>query len=1336
MMRFSNHRAAGRLPGLVIMLAMGAFLALSGVATHSRAGELVQNGSFETGAFSGGWVHGAGNTSGYLDPSYADHAVVLDLPWNGNYSALLGFKYTAQLANRFGFMYQDVAIPTNISQATLSFKFRVQGYDGVNYDPFIVEVRNPANNNTLATVVNFSFSEWNYQFKDSWWLDDDNVNPVGYSMMGYAGSTVRLYFNLRNLIDNLYETWAFIDNVSLVYKKFVDLAVDGSGDDVFGNVGTGAGGSSIRSSEAAQMATYLLDVENEGLDSDSYDLTVTPPSGWNVTLEYGGTTYNFPWCTPTIPAGSKIQARVMVRVPSGQAVGGYSTILDAVSATYANRYDSVRLTTNVVPAAHLTDLAIDANGFGVIDPSGGGGISYKETDPDTQVTYAVELLNAGSRPDSFRVWFTTASPLTAVIIENGRTHTGAFKTGVVNDGSSTSMTLWVTVPASAIGGDYTNFVFARSLTDTLRKDGVRAVTRVKAPKLDMIICGSGDNIIDATSSGLGGSGLLAGMRNAVAAYPVIVQNEGGVTDSFTVSWVSPGTGWTARVNDGTVDHALPWTTPAFAAFSQRSHVLLVTIPSGAAYDTYRSILNAVSRKNANVRESVAANVTVSSGNEVDLIIDANGDNVYAGLGTGLGGNSLKTARPGDVVAFQLTVQNESGENLFDLSWTRPPGWNVHIGDSTSTMRRVAAGTYTLTVEIPANCLGGTFDVIIDGVKTNKKFFVDSARGRIIVLPPHRVDALIDGNGNDVFGATGTGAGGSSLQSTIAGRTIHFTLELQNQGGETESYRVSWNGNPGWTATIEGSASPSTTPSIIPGASGLYTFEVVIPLTAAEGDYQYILNVVSTIDATNVESVAARTHINSPPRADLVINGRGARTVAPAGSGEGGRAIVFGSPGSLVTARLDVVNRGGFPDSFRVSWKDPEGWPAGSVLVWDGTRDRTSPFVTELINAGDSLSFTVNVSIFAGAAMRSRFMIDGVGIARDLEDSITLEISTSSFVTGIVFNDKDHDGSHDPGEEGWVGVTVTLSDGGGVISRLTDGSSAFLFEVSAGLARQLIELTPSGMISLSPDTVALGISVPGETLRVNFADVRRPAIAPSNDVSGPSGSFIDFPHVIMAGTRGQAALSVSLPAGWIEVLYRDNDADGALGAADSLLRPADLALDPDSAGFGLVPVIVRVFIPAQVPAGTNVSLTITLRQILAGTTISVETAVIDKLYVLARASGLLKLLKEVDRAEARPEDVITYTITFFNPGVQAVREIEIIDPISPAVEIVRNAFGPGRDIEWLKNGSPVYLTADPLDPDEAMLEMPEGRLHVMLSRQAPFLLECGASARIAYRVRIR
>ncbi|MBN1164408.1 MAG: hypothetical protein JXB45_07500, partial [Candidatus Krumholzibacteriota bacterium] len=1254
-----------------------AIAALAGILSLPAAGaELIDGGTFESGAFTASWVH-SGARGQQTNPAWADHAVVLDLPYAGNYSALLGFKYTTQRRNRYGFMYQDVTIPGNISRATLYFRYRQQGYDGADYDPFVATIRNTGNT-TLATVADFSFSEWNNQFKDSGWIADDGVGPEGYDLSPWSGQTIRIHFRQENTADDLYETWAFVDNVSVVYKKFVDLAVDGQGNDLFGDLLSGNGGTSTQSGEAGETVSYLIDIENEGLDIDSYTISVSPSAGWAAVINYGGADYSFPWTTPSIPAGSVITATVRLTIPPGEPVGGSAAIVDAVSVSFGNRFDSVRLNTNVVPSDHLADLAIDSNGFGVIDAEGGGGVSFREVDPDVTVDYSVEILNSGLVADSFTIWFAPAPALGAVMLEGGTTHTGMFTTAAIDPGGTLDYTLRVTVPPAIGGGDYESFVYAKSVTDTLRKDGVRAVTRVDAPRLDMIICGNGDNIYDPTGAGLGGSSTIAGQRSITVYYPVVIQNEGGVVDSFSLDWTGPGNGWSAVINDGSSDHPFPWTTPSFEPFSQNNYILAVTIPGNAAYDTYISILDAASEVAGYISESVTAGITVASGNEVDLLIDGSGDDTYGPLGTGLGGSSIQTANPGDTVFFDITVQNENGENLFDLLWNHSPGWEVVIGDSTSTLRGVGAGVYRLEVRIPSACPGGVFDVIFDGIKTNKIFFLDSVRGRIIVNPLKRVDGLIDGHGDELFGAAGTGAGGLSLQGSIGGRTLNFTLELQNQGGDPESYTVDWSGFPGWTAVLEGQGAPYATLPIGAGDSGLFIFQVTIPFSAAEGDYDFIIDIQSTADPGNEESVTARVHVNPPPRTDLVIEGQGAFQTAPPGSGGGGWAMVCGDPGENITAVLEIFNRGGFADSFEISWQEPPGWPAGSVLLSAAGSDFTSPLVTGLIDPGDFLAFTVKISVPLNAPARSRLIIDGSALSRNLDDSVLLEVITSAFIGGRVFNDSDHDGAPGPGEEGWSGVTVTLTDPVTPLTAVTDARGWYLFEVPAGIAREVRETTPAGMVSLTPDTLSTGMVSAGDTVFIDFADVLRSSIAPEINGTGPAGGFIDLPHTVTAGTAGQASLLASLPAGWVEVYYRDVNGDGILDGGDRRLTAADLDLDPLVAGRDVVPVLVRVFVPPQVPAGTVGAVVLTLEQVLSGTAVIAASSVTDQLLILAQASGRLRLVKEVDLRQARPGEVVTYTIIFFNPGVEGVREIEIIDPVSPAVDLVTDAFGPGQD----------------------------------------------------------
>ena len=1178
-----------------------AILALLSIATPpAAAGELVVNGGFEAGDFSGGWVDGAGSVMGPLNPNWADHLVSLDMPATGNYSALLGFKYTEPQQHRYGFMYYDVTIPAGISSALLTFTYRQQGYDGVGRDPFNAEIRDTGGN-TLATVLSFAFPERTGVFKDSGWLQ------ASYDMAAYAGQTIRIYFEQINSVDNRWETWVFVDDVSLETAGWVDLIVDGDGDDLFGAPGTGSGGTSLQSTEAGQPVSYILGIENEGSAGDSFVLSGAPPAGWSLVLRYGGADYTLPWTTPAIPAGSTIAAEVILTVPPGEPLGGYQTVIDAVSVSDVNHFDSVTLGTNVVPVPFQPDLAIDGNGLGTIDQEGAeGGSAALSTPPNTVVEYTVELVNFGTEEDNFRIWWTSDAPLTAVVDDGGTVHTGVFSTPVIPVAGSIFLTLRVTVPLSVWGGTYETLLFSQSVSDSLKQDGVTASTTVIAPAVDMIISGSGDDIVDPTGQGLGGSATAIGVPGQTVYFPIVIQNEGTIADSFRLTWTRPANRWTAVITDGVNSYPLPWTTPVIAPGEERTYFLAITISDRANYTSYLSILDAVSTTAGTVSESISAIVTVGSVNEIDLWIDGNGDDIYGPLGTGLGGFAGLAAGPGDTLFFTITLENESGTDLFDLSWTAPPGWEVLIGDSTSTIRGVTSGVYVLEVRVPVLSPEGTFDIILDGRKVDKPYLVDSVTGRIIVTRNYVVDALIDGNGDDVYGAPGMGDGGFSQRSVPAGTGVSFVLELQNEGSEPESYDISGNALPGWTVELDGNASPYTTVVIPAGGSATYAFDVDVPPSAVPGDYDFIIDVVSTIDPNSVESVTAR-----------------------------------------ITA-----------------------------------------------------------------------------------------LPITSYILITVFDDADHDGAYDAGEAGLGGVTVRVTDPGGDISAVTGVGGIYLFEVDAGIPRDAMETTPSGYYSLSPDTVSVPAIAVGDTAYVYFADVLGPTFTPNNIVSAPAGGFADFAHTITAGTTGQATLTAMLPVGWIETFYRDNNGDGLLDPGDTILAAADLDLDPSAPGRDLVPIILRVFIPATVPVGTIEVITVTLDQTFSGTPVTASVSVFDQVQVLAAASGFLLLTKDVDLAAAQPGDVITYTIIFSNPGTESVQEIEIIDNLPAEVDIVIDAFGPGQDVAWVDGAGTSYLTADPTDPDEALYSAAGRSLQIIFSRQGPFVLGPGEEGRIIYRVSIR
>ncbi len=594
-----------------------------------------------------------------------------------------------------------------------------------------------------------------------------------------------------------------------------------------------------------------------------------------------------------------------------------------------------------------------------------------------------------------------------------------------------------------------------------------------------------------------------------------------------------------------------------------------------------------------------------------------------------------------------------------------------------------------------------------------------------------MDLLIDGDGDNIYGAIGTGLGGFSQQNAVAGDTIFFTVTLEHLGGGLP-FEISWNTPAGWEVLLDGMTSPAS--NVNPG---VFTLEVRIPSTA-DGTYDLIIDGFKMVGPYSEDSVNGRVVVTPPPPpvVDLVIDGDGAGVTALAGSGGGGSAILFGDPGTLVTSVLQVFNTGGVADSFQISWQEPPGWPAGSVYLSDGVSNFTSTFVTSLIAPDSSLTYTVYVQIPAGADISSDIIIDAVSLLFDTEDSVFLEVITAAFVTGFVFDDIDHDGTLDPGESGWSGVTVTLSDPVTPYTEITGAAGEYMFTVPSGISRDAIEITPGGMVSLSPDTVSTGVMSAGDTVYIDFADVMVSTISPEQIVIGTVGAFVELPHTITAGTEGQATVNVALPAGWTAVWYRDVNGDGTLDPLDTLLTAADLYLDPQVAGQDVVPVIIRVFIPLDAVVGSVVSAVVTLQQTLSGTSIVTAALITDSITVLDSSSGYLVLVKSVDLSEARPGDIITYTIDFSNPGTEGIMDIEVVDAISPLVELILDAYGPGNDIEWTIGGAPVYLTADPGDADEGLYDAGSGTLRVIFSRQAPVTLEAGESGSVVYQARVR
>ena len=1022
--------------------------------------------------------------------------------------------------------------------------------------------------------------------------------------------------------------------------------------------------------------------------------------------------------------------------PVAAANGNYNVIVNAQSTAQASRVDSARLTATIVSAVFGADLTVNGNGVGVIGDNGAGGFALTTSPWDVTVPYTVVLRNIGNTPSTFTIAWINDANLTASVVYNATTYNASFTTASIAAGATATMTLNLRVASPNKGGDYANILTATATGDGTKRDSVKSILRLLAPRVDMIIATSGDDVYGATGTGLGGGSSNAGERGTTVQFPIIVQNESALADSFTLTWTAPAAGWTATINIAGVDRAFPVVTPRINANSQVGYTLKVVIPAAAAFGTYKSIMNAASRVDNRITESIAATISVATPSEIDMTIDGQGANVYGPIGTGLGGTSIHTVAPGQTTVFNVVIRNVSGVNNFSVSWSTPAGWTVTFNGSATPINSIAAGTYPLSVTVPSSSLGGTFDVILDGRKVDKPFLMDSVTGRVVVVPPAVVDGLIDGNGNNVFGALGSGAGGASLQTTPAPATLNFTVELQNQGPSADRYRVTWAAIPGWTALFNGAATPFTTGSVPAGGSRIYPFTVTIPAGAVVASYQYILDVVSINDATSFESMAARVNIVGPPRPDLVIDGNGLNVFGPLGSGQGGTSTRTAAPSTVYTATLRVRNAGSFPDSMRVQWTQPVGWPMHSVVIGNGVVTHLTPFYTPLLNPGAFVDYIVTTTVPPGANASHTTIIDSWSSRTpNLAESVSLITETRGLVRGVVFDDRDHDGVLTVGDLPLGGVLVTETTSGLAVTTAGDGT--FALQVS-GSGLFVVEQNPSGFVSLSPDTVGPYTLAAGDTVDVAFADIGDLILSPGTSQPGAVGSFVAFSHRVQAGTAGHVDLSASASDSLAALAwYVDVNANGLLDGPDRPLVASDGDLDPAGANAGVLNVLLRVTIPAGATVGSTIVVSVNAQQSVTSTAIVLTANATDVVLVVDASAGRLTMQKTSDRANAAPGEDIAYTVRVFNAGADSLANVIIVDPISSWVDLVPDAFGAGRDLEWQPPvGAPVYFTFNSADADECEYDSPTRTLRAILSKNTTFYLAPGQAGVIHYRVRVR
>ena len=278
------------------------------------------------------------------------------------------------------------------------------------------------------------------------------------------------------------------------------------------------------------------------------------------------------------------------------------------------------------------------------------------------------------------------------------------------------------------------------------------------------------------------------------------------------------------------------------------------------------------------------------------------------------------------------------------------------------------------------------------------------------------------------------------------------------------------------------------------------------------------------------------------------------------------------------------------------------------------------------------------------------------------------------IAGRVFKD---DGSG----SGLEAVRLELRDANNAVlaSATTDGTGAYAFAVPAGASGNLrvVETNPAGFISASgspgtaagaangsynraTDTIAFALAAGQSYSGLNFGDVPQSALTNDGSSVGTRGTSVFYPHVFTAGGAGSVTFALSgtaAPANgqWNSVLYRDTNNNGQIDAGEAQISGPI----PVAAGEKIA-LVTQTFVPLSAPDGAVFTSSLNASFVYDTITpILTQTLARQDLTTVGQ-QGNLKLVKTVDKTQAKSGDQITYTISYTNASVEALNTLVIFD----------------------------------------------------------------------------
>ncbi|MBI4835325.1 MAG: PKD domain-containing protein [Planctomycetes bacterium] len=703
------------------------------------------------------------------------------------------------------------------------------------------------------------------------------------------------------------------------------------GDDDYTTDGSQSVAQSVDNNE---IVTYHIKIENDGNGDYGYSVTGTASSaGWWVTY-YDAKTNGNPITADIIAGGwynliakgQALEIRAEVEPITTVAGGDLKAIsVWSCASTATNICDMVVATTTVNNMykvdGEIGDPAYAGDNLYNLD--GTGQTKAQAVERNEIVTYLLKMENDGNTADGFTItgpasgagWWITyydattgGNDITASVIGLG------WNFGPVARDNSKEVRVEVTPDLTVAGGtSLDTLMWLTSLGDTSKKDVLKATTTVnETNKTDLQIKNDGDpSYIGDDIYNLDGTGQTKAQaldNMATVTYYVKIQNDGNVSDAFTLTGTASGSGWYITYYDSPTYTNLTnafvgtgWSTGSLAMTASKEIIVEITPDLTLAGATMlNSFVWATSFDNATKMDVVKATTTVNNVYKPDSQIKTSIGATYTGDGvynlTGASQTEAQNVNNNAVVTYFIKVQNDGNlSDTFAITGTASGGgWFITYYDDVAggnniTVNVVGAGWATASLAMNASkeirvevtpdgtvAGGGSNTLEICATSETGLTQKDLVKATTTVNAAYSVDSQVKNStdgayiGNGIYNLDGTNQ--TKSQNVNNTQIVTYLITIENDGNFNDVFTLTGTaGGSGWFVTYYDDAAAGTditanvtgagwaTASLASAATKIIRVEVTPDATITNGTVKTLIMVAtSSGDTSKKDTVGAAT----------------------------------------------------------------------------------------------------------------------------------------------------------------------------------------------------------------------------------------------------------------------------------------------------------------------------------------------------------------------------------------------------------------------------------------------------------------------------------------------